>query len=72
MDSVTMVPASKRAELQTENRDDGHESVGKSVAEEHAPLRQAFGARGTHVIAPQFFDHRAAHHAREDRGQRGA
>ena len=42
------------------------------MAEENGGFRQAFCSRGANVIAGKLFDHRRAHHAGENSGQRGA
>src|ERR1700730_3506241 len=61
----------QRAELQTENGNDGDERVSKRVAKQNGAQRKAFGTSGSNVIARKFFEHGAANHACENRSQRG-
>src|SRR5216684_2279311 len=57
MVSVTMVPARR---------------VAKGVPKKNRACGEPLGPRRADVVARQLFDHRAAHHARENRGKRGA
>src|SRR6185437_4972662 len=62
----------KGAELQTENGENGNQRVAKRVAQQHGAFGEAFRARCADVIASQLFEHGGAHHARENRGERGS
>lgn len=61
----------ERAELQTKNGGDGDQRITQSVAQKDRRGRKALGAGRAHVITGEFFEHGAAHHARQDRGQGG-
>ena len=55
-------------------RDDGNGGVAQRVAQQHAALADALGARGAHIILTEHVQHRRAGHARDqgdiDKGQR--
>ena len=62
----------QRAELQAQHGDDGDHGVAQGVAVDDGALGQAFGAGGADVVLAELFEHRGAHHAGEDGGERSA
>ena len=57
----------QQADLQPDDRDHRNQRVAQRVHDDHAPARQALGARGAHVVLAQHFEHRRARHPRDHR-----
>ena len=58
--------------MQAEDGEYRDERVAKSVPEKNRGGRKPLGARGADIVAGKLLDYGNAHHAREDRGERGA
>ena len=70
--SVTIVPASRVPNCRPRMVMIGISALRKCVAKEDGTVLEAFGARGADVVARKLFEHRAAHHARQNGGERSA
>src|SRR3954471_8193814 len=53
--------AEQGAEVERGDRGDGNQRVAEDMAHDHAPLRDALRARGTHVVAVDHVEHRGSH-----------
>ena len=64
MVSVISAPENSEPKDSASDRQHGDQRVAKRMAQQHAPLASALGARGADVVLAQRLDHGAAHEAR--------